>query len=402
MPTQVGRDVGKMLRPTADHAPFDAEHGGTVAAKNARLYLAAFAAPMITDHTHSTLLITGGAGFVGSSIALHWKVRHPKSDVIAFDNLKRRGSELNLARLKDAGIRFVHGDVRNTDDLMALPRIDAMVECSAEPSVMAGYGGGARYVVDTNLLGTVNCLELLARDKADLVFLSTSRVYPMAPLNDSMALHDGRFVVHREQPGLSARGLNEDFTLTGARSLYGSTKLASELLITEYAQLHGLRTVVDRCGVIAGPWQMGKTDQGFVLLWLARHHWNLPLSYTGFGGVGAQVRDVLHVADLCDLVTHQLENMPSQHGATYNAGGGAANSAAMHEFTALAQRITGNRIDVGNDPQDRPGDIKWYVTDNSRLTAATGWEPRRTLEDVFSDSYAWLKQHDAALRVIMA
>ena len=285
---------------------------------------------------------------------------------------------------------------------MALPPIDAMVECSAEPSVMAGYGGGARYVVDTNLVGTVNCLELLARDKADLVFLSTSRVYPMAPLNDAMALLDGRFVVRHEQPGLTARGVTEDFTLSGARSLYGSTKLASELLITEYAHLHGLRTVVDRCGVIAGPWQMGKTDQGFVLLWLARHHWNLPLNYTGFGGTGAQVRDVLHVADLCDLVTLQLENMHVQHGTTFNAGGGAANSGAMHEFTALAQHITGKRIAIGNDGQDRPGDIKWYVTDNTRLSTITGWEPRRTLEDVFTDSYAWLKQHDAALRVIMA
>lgn len=357
---------------------------------------------MITDPSRSTLLITGGAGFVGSSLALHWKARHPKSEVIAFDNLKRRGSELNLGRLKDAGVRFVHGDVRSAEDLLSLPRIDAMIECSAEPSVMAGYGAGARYVVDTNLLGTANCLELVARDKADLVFLSTSRVYPIASLNEATSFRHGRFEVEKTMTGLSTSGLSEDFPLTGARSLYGATKLASELLIVEYAQMHGLRTVIDRCGVIAGPWQMGKTDQGFVLLWLARHHWNLPLSYTGFGGVGAQVRDVLHVADLCDLVTLQLENMDAQNGATYNAGGGAKNSAAMHEFTGIAQRITGRKIEVGSDQQDRLGDIKWYVTDNSRITAATGWVPTRDLETIFGDSYAWLKQHDAQLRVIMA
>ncbi len=357
---------------------------------------------MITDPSRSTLLITGGAGFVGSSLALHWKARHPKSEVIAFDNLKRRGSELNLGRLKDAGIRFVHGDVRSAEDLLGLPRIDAMIECSAEPSVMAGYGAGARYVVDTNLLGTANCLELVARDKADLVFLSTSRVYPIAALNNAMSVRDGRFEVQQPMTGLTASGLSEDFPLTGARSLYGATKLASELLIAEYAQMHGVRTVIDRCGVIAGPWQMGKTDQGFVLLWLARHHWNLPLSYTGFGGVGAQVRDVLHVADLCDLVTLQLENMDAQNGATYNAGGGVNNSAAMHEFTGISQRITGKKIEVGSDREDRPGDIKWYVTDNSRITAATGWAPTRDLDAVFGDSYTWLKQHDAQLRVIMA
>lgn len=357
---------------------------------------------MITDPSRSTVLITGGAGFVGSNLALHWKAQHPKSEVIAFDNLKRRGSELNLGRLKDAGVRFVHGDVRSAADVMRLPRIDAMVECSAEPSVMAGYGSGARYVVDTNLLGTVNCLELVARDQADLVFLSTSRVYPIAPLNDATVVRNGRYEVAKALPGLSAAGLSEDFPLTGARSLYGATKLASELLITEYAQMQGLRTVVDRCGVIAGPWQMGKTDQGFVLLWLARHHWGLPLSYTGFGGVGAQVRDVLHIADLCDLVSLQLENMDAHKGATYNAGGGARNSAAMHEFTEIAQRVTGKKIDVGNDPQDRLGDVTWYVTDNARVTAAMGWAPTRDLDTVFGDSYAWLKQHDAQLRVIMA
>lgn len=359
---------------------------------------------MIKDPSQCTLLVTGGAGFVGSNVALHWKTRHPKSEVIAFDNLKRRGSELNLARLKDAGIRFEHGDVRSSADLLGLPRIDALVECSAEPSVMAGYGAAARYVVDTNLIGTVNCLDLCARDKADVVFLSTSRVYPIEALNNAMELRDGAFAPAPQAavPGLSPAGLTEDFPLTGARSLYGATKLASELLIAEYAQSHGLRTVIDRCGVIAGPWQMGKTDQGFVLLWLGRHHWGLPLSYTGFGGIGAQVRDVLHIADVCDLATLQLENMDSVNGATFNAGGGRSNSAAMRKFTQLAQSITGRTIDIGSDMTDRPGDIKWYVTDHARLTAATGWSPRRDLETVFADSYAWLKQHEGQLRVILA
>ena len=359
---------------------------------------------MIKDPSQCTLLVTGGAGFVGSSVALHWKKRHPKSQVIAFDNLRRRGSELNLARLKDAGIRFEHGDVRSPTDLMALPAIDALVECSAEPSVMAGYGGAARYVVDTNLSGTVNCLDLCARDGADILFLSTSRVYPIELLNNAMELRDGAFAPARNAsiPGLSDAGVSEDLPLAGARSLYGATKLASELLITEYAHTHGLRAVVDRCGVIAGPWQMGKTDQGFVLLWLARHHWNLPLSYTGFGGIGAQVRDVLHIADVCDLATLQLEQMDRVNGSIFNAGGGRSNSAAMHQFTDLARSVTGNTIEIGSDMTDRPGDIKWFVTDHGRLTAATGWSPRRDLEAVFSDSFAWLKQHEGQLRVILA
>ena len=359
---------------------------------------------MISDPQQSTVLVTGGAGFVGSSFALRWKARHPGSTVIAFDNLKRRGSELNLPRLKQAGIQFVHGDVRNANDLVQLPHIDALVECSAEPSVLAGYGAGARYVVDTNLLGTINCLELVARDSADLVFLSTSRVYPIATINEICTETEEGFEVdpNTQVPGAGAAGIAEDFPLSGVRSLYGATKLASELLITEYADANGFRAVVDRCGVIAGPWQMGKTDQGFVLLWIARHHWDLPLQYTGFGGRGAQVRDVLHIDDLCDLVTLQLEHMDQVKGRTFNAGGGKENSAPLSRFTELAAEVTGKRIAVGSDVNDRLGDLKLYITDNTRITQATGWAPKRDLHTVFRDSFAWLKQHEDQLRAILA
>lgn len=357
---------------------------------------------MIQDPDHSTLLITGGAGFVGSSFALHWKMRHPGAQVIALDNLKRRGSELNLPRLKQAGIQFVHGDVRKATDLLSLPHIDALVECSAEPSVMAGYDGNTRYVVDTNLLGTVNCLELVARDKADLVFLSTSRVYPMEVLNGACAVQHGRFAPNTNAvPGLSPQGISEDFPLYGPRSLYGTTKLASELLIAEYAAIHGFRWVVDRCGVIAGPWQMGKTDQGFIILWLSRHLWKQPLNYTGYGGVGAQVRDALHVLDLCDLVTLQLERMDRVNGQVLNAGGGVANADSLRGFTDRCARLTGNAIAVGADPADRAGDLKYYVSDNGRITSLTGWAPRRDLDTLLADSLAWLKQHEQQLRVIL-
>lgn len=359
---------------------------------------------MIQDPATSTVLVTGGAGFVGSSFALHWKERYPASQVIALDNLKRRGSELNVPRLKRAGVDFRHGDVRQPSDLMGLPHIDALVECSAEPSVMAGYDGSTRYLVDTNLVGTVNCLELVARDKADLVFLSTSRVYPMETLNNACVVQDGRYCplsgtsVH----GLSHEGVSEDFPLHGLRSLYGTTKLASELLIAEYAAIHGFRWVVDRCGVIAGPWQMGKTDQGFILLWLSRHLWGLPLRYTGYGGLGAQVRDALHVHDLCDLVRLQLEGMEKVNGQVLNAGGGSRNADSLRGFTERCARITGNSIEVGSDPVDRPGDLKYYVTDNRRITALTGWRPDRDLDTLLDDSLAWLRQHEQELRVILA
>jgi len=353
---------------------------------------------------HRTVLITGGAGFVGSTMALKWKSADPSRRVICLDNLKRRGSELNLPRLRSAGIEFVHGDVRDANDLAALPKIDLMIECSAEPSVMAGYGSPTHYVTDTNLVGTINCLNLAARDKADTVFLSTSRVYPMHLVNRLAAEGTAQsFTIdaHTGIPGASAAGIGEDFPLTGLRSLYGATKLASELLIAEYAHIHGFRYVIDRCGVIAGPWQMGKTDQGFILLWLARHHWKQPLKYFGFGGTGKQVRDVLHVDDLFDLVVAQVASMDAMHARTFNVGGGLDNSVSLQELSAKCAAITGNTLDIGGEPLDREADIRLYVTDNTRITEATGWRPERNIDQLLADCHAWLAEHEQTLKPIL-
>src|SRR5438067_1090732 len=129
------------------------------------------------------ILVTGGAGFVGASLATAFKKRHPQTAVVAFDNLHRRGSELNLPRLRHAGVDFVHGDVRSKDDLNSLADPDLILECSAEPSAQAGYSGSPAYLIETNLIGCFNCLELARRARAALIFISTSRVYPYRRLN---------------------------------------------------------------------------------------------------------------------------------------------------------------------------------------------------------------------------
>ena len=111
-------------------------------------------------------LITGGAGFIGSNLALLWKRSRPDDEIVALDNLRRPGSELALRRLSDAGVDFVHGDVRNAEDFEAVKSAQLVIDCAAEPSVRAGYGSDSAYLVHNNLLGTVNCLEFCRRHSA--------------------------------------------------------------------------------------------------------------------------------------------------------------------------------------------------------------------------------------------
>ncbi len=197
---------------------------------------------------------------------------------------------------------------------------------------------------------------------------------------------------------MSARGLAEDFSLEGYRSLYGATKLCAEHLIQEYHHFYGLRTVINRCGLVAGPWQMGGADQGVVALWVARHFWRQPLDYFGFGGTGKQVRDVLHVDDLFELIDYQLGNLPQVNGATLNVGGGRAMSVSLQELTALCQRETGHAVPVAARPENRPADVPLYFTDNSRVTALTGWQPRRSPAQTVADVHRWLRTHEAQLK----
>jgi CDP-paratose 2-epimerase len=351
---------------------------------------------MATGGAGRRVLVTGGAGFVGASTALALRARHPDWDVVALDNLKRRGSELNLPRLKAAGVAFHHGDVRQAGDLTALPSVDAIVECSAEPSVLAGVDGGADYVIQANLLGAWHCLELARRDHAQVVFLSTSRVYPVAALCAlAYEAESTRFALRAEQPvpGASAEGVSEAFPMEGPRTLYGATKLAGEMLVEEYRAAFGLRTVVNRCGVIAGPWQMGKVDQGVFTHWMLSHVLGRPLSYIGYGGTGKQVRDLLHVDDLVDLVELQLTDPAAWRGRTYNVGGGRAGSLSLQETTAICRELSGGEVPITPVPETRAGDVRCYLSDCRELFAHTEWRSRHSPHDVLRDIHAWITDH---------
>ena len=351
---------------------------------------------------HERILITGGAGFAGSALAMSIKRRFPDTTVYAFDNLKRRGSEINLPRLRAAGVEFVHGDVRSLPDLLAVPKTpDLLIEASAEPSAQAGYGGSPQYLIDTNLSGCYNCLELARRNQCDFFFLSTSRVYPYRLLNSlGFSETETRFQLTGKQhvQGASEWGVAEDFPLDGARSLYGMTKLAAELMVAEYADAYGFRYFIERFGVLTGPWQMAKSDQGGVALWVAAHMMKRNLAYIGFGGQGKQVRDFLHVDDFCDLVISQIEDFGTFNGKRLNAGGGSGISTSLCELTALCEEITGNKLEFRSEAENRPADVRVFITDHRQLTAINGWAPSRSAKTTIIDIYDWIRANETVVR----
>lgn len=349
-----------------------------------------------------SLLITGGAGFIGSSLAILFKQHVENLEVICLDNLSRKGSELNLPRLKSHGIQFVHGDVRNSEDLSKLKAVDWLIECSAEPSVHAGFNESPAYLINTNLNGLINCLEFLRQKGGKLIFLSTSRVYPIKALRELPLKPQGERLVLQtsKQIGLSSEGISEAFTLEGPRSLYGTTKLSGEHFIQEYCQMYQLEAVINRCGVLAGPWQMGKVDQGFMALWVAMHYFEGALNYMGFGGEGLQVRDVLHVEDLFYLLRYQMQDQHAQTGQVYNVGGGIQNSVSLRELTEIVKRITAKKCHIGSVSHTKEADIPYYVSDNTKVMQALPWQPQISVEMIVEQIYQWLHQHRTVLESV--
>jgi len=351
-----------------------------------------------------TILVTGGCGFVGSNLAVFFKKKYPSFKIIALDNLKRRGSELNIGRLKEAGVCFFHGDIRNKEDFDQVGNIDLLIEASAEPSVLAGINSSLDYLINTNLTGTVNCLHFAARNQAGFIFLSTSRVYPIKLLeNIQFTESPSRFEISPSQSvqGVSSSGISENFPLRGARSFYGATKLASELLIQEYNELGGMKTVINRCGVITGPYQMGKVDQGVVALWVASHLWKTRLGYFGYGGKGKQIRDILHIHDLFRLIDEQIHNIGKYNGEIFNVGGGPDGSVSLQELTVLCQEVTGNKIPVERINETRVADIRIYISDNSKITTLSGWRPEKKPKEIITEIYDWLSLNQDILRKIL-
>jgi CDP-paratose 2-epimerase len=149
--------------------------------------------------------------------------------------------------------------------------------------------------------------------------------------------------------------------------------------------------------VIAGPWQMGKVDQGVFTFWLLHHYFERPLSYIGYGGSGRQVRDLLHVDDLIDLIDQQVSRPQEWAGFVGNVGGGREVSLSLLETTELCRELTGNTVEIGVAAEDRPGDVPIYISDCAHLGERTDWRPARSARDVMADILSWVQANEQAV-----
>lgn len=338
------------------------------------------------------ILITGICGFAGSHLATALAERIAGVRIAGIDNLLRPGSETNRAKLQAAGVEFLHGDLRMRSDVDALPDCDWVIDAAANPSVLAGIDGrsSARQLGEHNLNGTINILEYCRERKAGLVLLSTSRVYSVKHLSTlPVAARDEAFVLDAAQAlphGVSNAGVEESFPVRQPISLYGATKLCSEIMALEYGGAFGFPVWVNRCGNLAGAGQFGTAEQGIFSYWIHAHARRAPLRYIGFGGHGYQVRDAFHPADLAELIYRQIRREPAGAGddAVYNAGGGAANAMSLAQLSKWCDDRFGKHAPE-TDTRPRPFDIPWMVMDSKRALEDFGWTPQRSLHSILDE-----------------
>lgn len=345
------------------------------------------------------ILLTGACGFVGSRIAVELLAHDSKLELIGIDNFIRPGSESNREELSRKGVKLFHADIRAASDIESLPVVDWVIDAAANASVLAGVDGAtsSRQLVEHNLNGTTNLLEYCRRHRAGFILLSTSRVYSIEPLaalpitstGKRFKLADGATLPH----GVTASGINEQFSVTAPVSLYGATKLASETLALEYGHAFDFPVWINRCGLLAGAGQFGRADQGILAYWINAYLRRAPLRYTGFSGAGHQVRDAFHPRELAELVAKQIRTTAKDIPAIVNFGGGNANTFSLAELTDWCAERFGFRHDIATDPTPRPFDLPWIVIDSGLARQTWEWRANTSLSAIFEEIAAHAEQH---------
>ena len=331
------------------------------------------------------VLITGICGFAGSTIArtlLEWR---ENVHIHGIDNLSRPGSETNLDPLRSLGCNIYTNDLRNKDALVPFTKIDWIIDAAANPSVLAGLSNESpsAELIDINLFATIPLLELCKNLQIPFTLLSTSRTYsiesiqsiPFITLNNAF-IPDPQLV-----PELN-NGIPESFSQDSPLSLYGTSKRCAELLSVEYSRTFSFPVWINRCGVLAGPGQFGKADQGIFSYWIHRWLRRLPLQYIGFNGHGHQVRDCLHPADLVPLLLKQYDaGLDFSIPHTLNVSGGTQSACSLKQLSDWCNEQLGTH-QVASSNESRPFDLPWVVLDSTLAQKTWSWTPSTPLESI--------------------
>ncbi len=368
------------------------------------------------------IIITGGCGFVGSLVAKYLATRCGWN-VTVIDNFSRPGSERNRAPLNCLGIEVLEGDLRDRNRVENLPPCDWLIDCAANPSVLAGTTpqSPSLELVDHNLLGTIHLLEYCKRHQAGLVLVSTSRVYSIQALAGlPLSSTTTRFELDSERlrknqslaaSGVSEHGIRESFSTEAPLSLYGATKLASEAMAKEYAYAFEFPLWINRCGLMAGAGQFGRADQGIVAYWMHRYLYRHALKFIGFGGQGHQVRDCLHPDDLARLVELQMKHSRSAEQAkrpvTVNLSGGIESAFSLMELTQWCERRWGSprfgeKPTVASVAENRKYDAPWIVLDSSLAQNQWAWKAEVSREEIFEEIAEHAEEHSDWLQISQA
>jgi len=352
-------------------------------------------------------LITGGAGFVGSNLAFH--LSEEGHEVVCLDNLVRRGSEFNISELKEKGIKMIHGDIRNPEDLVPVEQFkpDVVLECAAQPSAIDGYAN-PMYDITNNTYGLVNVLEYCRKVDAGLIFWSTNKVYSGKLCNSVPFWEDKTRLRWKDPgnsisattvlPGWSMNGFNEALDVNGGdHSIYGVSKLASDVICQEWSDSFDIPVIINRFSCLYGPRQFGKVAQGWMVWFVIAKLLGEPLAFYGFNG--KQVRDYLHVQDLGDLILKQSKAIDGHRGSYYNVGGGIENTISLRELDDLLIQLMKIESPIGTGPERR-ADQRIYISDIGRVCNEFDWKPKVPLAWGLTSCLGWAKKNLHDLRKI--
>lgn len=344
------------------------------------------------------VLVTGSAGLIGSE-AVHFFAEEGLQ-VVGIDNDMRRvffGDEAstswNRARMQEEIPGYIHAseDIRDKNAMERLfseygNDIKLIIHTAAQPSHdWAARDPFTDFTVNAN--GTLVLLEMTRRysSKAVFVFTSTNKVYGDTPNHLPLIELETRWEIDESHP-YSTNGIDESMSIDQTRhTLFGASKVASDVLVQEYGRYFGIYTACFRGGCLSGPSHSGTELHGF-LAYLMKcaitgDH------YTIFGYKGKQVRDTIHSYDLVNMFWHFSQKPKTAE--VYNAGGGRHSNCSILEAIALCEEITGRKVNWSYTEKNRIGDHIWWIGDVRKFQRHyPQWEYQYNLQDILESIHA--------------